>query len=226
MSSSRLQTPSTKDRAPTNAPRNVLPTTKLFSSLPGSWKLDRYVYSNNPQDPNGRFDGTASFTRRPAPVDPAYVAELLYSEEGFMELLNPAQWHGGGGPRLRWTRKYIWRLSRGVLGEENDGRGPERISVWFVKPGSDEGREEADYLFHELKFEEKEEVLSMRRVVNAEGDHLCVDDKYKTNYVFIYDPGESGDYDCLDAFKAFHNVSGPKKEQTIRNEYYRQNEKL
>ncbi|KAL4866101.1 hypothetical protein BDV12DRAFT_173516 [Aspergillus spectabilis] len=236
---------------PPSLPRAVLQT--LFTSLtrtPKSttttpppqtrWTLLRTLKSENPNDIQGDLHGTAIFTplRRPTTTNPSDTdtgyKELLYSEEGSL----PQSF----GPGLRWTKKYIWRLS------------PEgKISIWFVKLDSrnNEGEEEADYLFHEFDFgssitghtsEENsssggEEFVSppvppetgigslcetgtgtgTGTVVAARGNHLCINDMYRTAYAFRVEEG-SGE---VLGWASRHVVRGPKKGQDIVNLYSR-----
>lgn len=134
---------------------------------------------------------------------------------------------------LRWSKKYLWRLS-------DDGK----ISVWFVKvtrggdhsknPAILENMEEADYLFHEFDFDggvspliEKSEMqVSAPRpppspetdtatILLARGNHLCINDMYRTAYAFHIHP-ESGE---VLSWSSRHVVKGPKKNQDIVNMY-------
>ncbi|KAL4936290.1 hypothetical protein BDV06DRAFT_216786 [Aspergillus oleicola] len=239
------------------APRN-LPS--LFSSLarststgtPTRWTLLRTLKSENINDITGDLHGTVTFTPLRSPSKTATPSDsqngdtgagntdLLYSEEGSL----PPSF----GPGLRWTKKYIWRLS------------PEgRISVWFVKvdKSTKESKEaEADYLFHEFNFDPSSNPDSgsspnsspatspdsnsatefitpptppvpmhisatgsdtNTRVITARGNHLCINDMYRTAYAFRIDEG-SGE---VLTWASRHVVRGPKKGQDIVNFYSR-----
>ncbi|OJD13957.1 hypothetical protein AJ78_05644 [Emergomyces pasteurianus Ep9510] len=148
---------------------------RIFSSLtdPRPWALSRTLRSDNPADLNGELKGTATFVLNNTSNTPDGIRDMLYSEEGEMPGV------GGSMAALRWTRKYIWRLSPSSFltadeagdiditespVEQADG---EHLSVWFVKlqkPASDSQRgkegsaseieeaitNEVDYIFHEL----------------------------------------------------------------------------
>ena len=191
--------------------------TTLFGSLRNSrWTLTRTLRSDNPLDLNGELRGTASFIALPNSD-----RDWLYSEEG--EIPGMA---GGGAALagLRWTKKYIWRTTDAG-----------KISVWFVKvaPGPDE----ADYLFHDFDFEtvpapgedeSKSEFVtaptpptatpgSETAVLAARGNHLCINDMYRTAYTFRIRP-ETGE---VVSWVSRHVVRGPKKDQDIVNRYER-----
>lgn len=144
-------------------------------SAPRRWTLTRTLRSDNPNDINGELKGTATFTLlRAQATDGAEagpgprVKEMVYKEEGEM----PAAAVPGRGMQmagLRWSKRYIWRLSDG--GDDNDtgsGRGSAGedggISVWFVKVSDkkkstqtqtqvQEEEEETDFLFHKFEFD-------------------------------------------------------------------------
>lgn len=146
---------------------------------------------------------------------------MVYQEEGEMPHAI-----GMGMAGLRWTKKYIWRLS-----EEG------KMSVWFVKVGgakaSDE--EEADYLFHEFDFHSNGSTDATAAkdvfvtapvppvvagsgdtdVLTARGNHLCINDMYRTAYAFRIHP-ETGE---VLSWSSRHVVKGPKKDQDIVNIY-------
>ena len=137
-------------------------------------------------------------------------------------------------PGLRWSKKYIWRLSK-------DGT----ISVWFVKVdrgGNSDGAknspdEEPDYLFHEFDFDgfqlasegnpAKGDIVvsppqppqtsfsASTTVLMARGNHLCINDMYRTAYAFRIH-SETGE---VLSWSSRHVVKGPKKNQDIVNLY-------
>ncbi|KAL5052176.1 hypothetical protein BDW71DRAFT_6491 [Aspergillus fruticulosus] len=229
----------------TMPPRHLLQT--IFSSLtrstltststsistptppPTTWTLLRTLKSENPNDIQGDLHGAATFTPLRASqtenngtdTSGEDHADLLYSESGSL----PTSF----GPGLRWTKKYIWRLSANG-----------RISVWFVKvdkKSTPDGEEEADYLFHEFDFATipssdsnsaefvtpptPPEVQGLARgsttkVIAARGNHLCIDDMYRTAYAFRVD--ENGE---VLSWASRHVVRGPRKGQDIVNMYSR-----
>ncbi|CAG7930468.1 unnamed protein product [Penicillium olsonii] len=203
-----------------------MPSRQLLSTLLTSlsntrWSLTRTLRSDNPLDLNGELRGTATFTAQPS------AGDWLYCEEGDMptNVGIPMQ------PGLRWSKKYIWRL-----GQDSD-----RISVWFVKVAS--GPEEADYLFHDFDFdvdtlvpEEKSaaqkdpgefvaspvpppvqasDAGNETSVLNARGNHLCINDMYRTAYAFRIEPTTGQ----VLSWASRHVVKGPKKGQEIINRY-------
>ncbi|KAL2815643.1 hypothetical protein BDW59DRAFT_176075 [Aspergillus cavernicola] len=234
-------------------PRYLLPT--IFSSIartttatatatpsPTRWTLLRTLKSENPNDIQGELHGTASFTPLHSPSlntntithattdatknpEERYT-DLLYSEEGSL----PALPILNIGPGLRWTKKYIWRLSA-------EGG----ISVWFVKVDKSSTEEEADYLFHEFDLitnndtnpnTDKDtdsggnefvtppvppEVIQgeKTKIIAARGNHLCINDMYRTAYAFRVDE-ENGE---VLSWASRHVVRGPKKGQDIVNLY-------
>ncbi|KAL1998731.1 hypothetical protein VTN02DRAFT_5654 [Thermoascus thermophilus] len=164
----------------------------LFTSLAGSrWTLTRTLRSANPADIHGKLTGTATFTplvRQDSATSPdgseagtgtatatgtGDGREMVYKEEGEM----PAVPGSGIPPGLRWSKRYLWRLSSNstsssssssssststsTTGDEDGGGGG--ISVWFVKVANDtrsknssqvqEEEAEADYLFHRFEFD-------------------------------------------------------------------------
>ncbi|KAL4971887.1 hypothetical protein BDW66DRAFT_16613 [Aspergillus desertorum] len=241
--------PSQSSSESTMPPRHLLQT--IFSSLnrapitstststsistrtatPTTWTLLRTLKSENPNDIQGDLPGTATFTQlRTSQAENTDTdtsgegyTDLLYSESGSL----PTSF----GPGLRWTKKYIWRLSANG-----------RISVWFVKPDKTstpdgEEEEEADYLFHEFDFAVTSssepssaefvapptppEVQGLARgsttkLIAARGNHLCIDDMYRTAYAFRVD----GSGEVL-SWASRHVVRGPRKGQDIVNLYTR-----
>ncbi|KAL4748846.1 hypothetical protein BDW72DRAFT_205267 [Aspergillus terricola var. indicus] len=213
-------------RAPLLSTPTSVPTP---TPTPTSWTLLRTLKSENPNDIQGDLHGTATFN--PLRASQAETndtdtggeghTDLLYSESGSL----PTSF----GPGLRWTKRYIWRLSANG-----------RISVWFVKPDkkpAPDGEEEADYLFHEFDFASipssdsnsaefvtpptPPEVQGLARgsttkVIAARGNHLCIDDMYRTAYAFRVD--ESGE---VLSWASRHVVRGPRKGQDIVNLYSR-----
>lgn len=200
------------------------PLTTLLESLAKSpWTLTRTLRSDNPHDFNGQLRGTATFTPLPdAPENPAHQ-DWLYSEEGEM----PSQLSGAGTVGLRWTKKYIWRVS-----SDSDA---DRIGVWFVKVAP--GPEQADYLFHNFETADATRPAETGdsdhvalptpppvagpsddwTVLAARGCHLCIKDMYRTAYAFRIRP-DSGE---VLSWASRHVVHGPKKDQDIVNQYER-----
>ncbi|OJJ45878.1 hypothetical protein ASPZODRAFT_133753 [Penicilliopsis zonata CBS 506.65] len=217
----------------------------IFTSLarsPRRWSLTRTLQSDNPLDIHGELHGTATFTLLPPTEDtvsnahnaltnkqPTEQVQMLYHEEGVMPTT------AGLGPMagLRWTKRYIWRQSEG------------RISVWFVKvqekrkeankdKSADtdveaEAEAEADYLFHDFEVNTDANLdsslfvtppvppptLEQTTVITARGNHLCINDMYRTAYAFRVRP-ETGE---VVSWASRHVVKGPKKNQDIVNVY-------
>ncbi|OQE25618.1 hypothetical protein PENFLA_c008G08478 [Penicillium flavigenum] len=210
---------------PTMPSRQLLST--LITSLSNTrWTLTRTLRSDNPLDLNGELRGTATFTAQPPTT--TTDRDWLYCEEGEI----PSNVGTGAlPPGLRWTKKYIWRLG-------SDGG---RVSVWFVKVAP--GPEEADYLFHDFDFDSgsgslESESTSAHKdpgeyvappvppavstgndtkttVLNARGNHLCINDMYRTAYAFRIEP-DTGE---VLSWASRHVVRGPKKGQDIVNRY-------
>ena len=203
-------------------PSRQLLSTLLTSLSSTRWTLTRTLRSDNPLDLNGELRGTATFTAQPSPA-----GDWLYCEEGEM----PANIGIPMQPGLRWTKKYIWRL----------GNDSDRISVWFLKVAA--GPDEADYLFHDFDFdvdtlvpEEKSDAQkdpgefvappvpppaltsdagNQTTVLNARGNHLCINDMYRTAYAFRIEPATGQ----VLSWASRHVVKGPKKGQEIINRY-------
>ncbi|PLB45296.1 hypothetical protein P170DRAFT_278939 [Aspergillus steynii IBT 23096] len=212
------------DPAPT-MPSNLLP--QIFTSLGRSsrpWSLVRILKSTNAKDIQGELRGTATFRPLRAPSldqQPDGTADMVYREEGEMPAIL------GLGSGLRFTKKYIWRMSESG-----------RVSVWFAKvqkADAQDAHEEPDYLFHEFEVaapasESTETPLvlapipppdaTFTTVVTARGNHLCINDMYHTAYAFRIRP-DSGE---VVSWSSRHVVKGPKKDQDIVNLYRREEE--
>ncbi|KAJ5473814.1 hypothetical protein N7475_003380 [Penicillium sp. IBT 31633x] len=196
--------------------------TTLITSLSNTrWTLTRTLRSDNPLDLNGELRGIATFIAQPPP--PTGDRDWLYCEEGEIPSNVGV---GAAQPGLRWTKKYIWRL----------GSDSGRVSVWFVKVAP--GPEEADYLFHDFDFDSETGSLESAQndpgefvappvppavltsgnetaVLNARGNHLCINDMYRTAYAFRVRP-DTGE---VLSWASRHVVRGPKKAQDIVNRY-------
>ncbi|KAI7557468.1 hypothetical protein KC343_g12290, partial [Hortaea werneckii] len=176
------------------------PTSAIFDSLQGSWRLKRNLNSALPGFPSGIFEGTATFSPR-VPTAHTTAAELLYAEQGELKTEN--------GFTLRANRKYIYRYNAVE----------DKISAWFVKEDtkSDEGKEEVDYLFHDI---ETEKANSSAATVGR-GEHLCEKDMYWAYYEFrmpqVMEEGERG----MDVFGVRYKVKGPAKDYTSDTAYER-----
>ncbi|KAI2918550.1 hypothetical protein CBS63078_3112 [Aspergillus niger] len=213
----------------------ALNLTHLFTSLPQKqWTLLRVLKSANPHDINGNLHGTASFT----PLDTTTAQpqsppqrQLLYTETGTL----PAHI----GHNLQWKKSYIWRLS---APSTSTSAVKDDLSVWFVKVGDEKV---ADYLFHGMEFhtdtsdtstsgegegEEDDEYVSApvppaaggeTVVVTARGNHLCINDMYRTAYAFRVLKGDGGGDGIGEvvSWASRHVVKGPKKDQDIVNYY-------
>ncbi|KAM0326304.1 hypothetical protein ACHAQA_006902 [Verticillium albo-atrum] len=186
----------------------------VFRSLLGTWRLERSLDSKLPSHPSGHFSGTARFLLRDATSDGVQCAsssddvvptatdagdpgqEYLYIEEGEFKASN--------GLVFQARRRYIWRYD-----EKRDV-----ISVWFVRTDDDK---RADYLFHEVEFEAKEEdVDDERSPWKAKAGHLCIDDFYNVAYEFSFAAVN------LKEWAIGYAVQGPKKDYAIRGVYRRE----
>ncbi|KAF7585079.1 hypothetical protein BBP40_000842, partial [Aspergillus hancockii] len=190
------------------------------------WTLHRILKSDNPLDINGDLHGTATFTPlTPQPSipnndqnlpPPTTTKDILYHEEGTMPTPPGLRTQMNIGVGLRFTKKYIWRMA------ENGN-----ISVWFAKVGQEDV---PDYLFHEFVFKgaegegegEGETFVDApvppggeedgTVVLVARGNHLCINDMYRTAYAFrVKGEGE------VVSWASRHVVRGPKKNQDIIN---------
>jgi hypothetical protein len=203
----------------------------IFTSLTHPsrrWSLLRTLQSDNPCDLNGELRGTATFhPLRHGSAASSDRRDVVYREEG--ELPNTF------GAGLGWTKKYIWRQG------ENGGIS---VWFVKVKPTvkrpqaqaqAQEEEDEADYLFHNFDFEGQDgaEVDNKESgfvsppvpplvpgsedtsVIMARGNHLCINDMYRTAYAFRVRP-ESGE---VVSWSSRHVVKGPKKNQDIVNLY-------
>ncbi|KAK6430319.1 hypothetical protein LTR95_013529 [Oleoguttula sp. CCFEE 5521] len=184
----------------------------IFINLRGTWRLRRSLNSALPGFPSGTFDGMATFTPRKATA-PSVTLELLYHEEGELKTDN--------GFTLRANRKYIYRYSRGE----------DKISAWFVKEETKDqkGKEEVDYLFHDLELETGE------NAVIARGEHLCSKDMYWAAYEFrmpkvseVQDEDEDDEDDAEEEMKVWglrYKVKGPAKDYSSESAYERSHTK-
>lgn len=188
----------------------------VFRSLLGTWKLERSLDSKLPSHPSGHFSGTARFLLRDATSDGLKCAtgpednrapsgsdggpglEYLYIEEGTFRASN--------GFEFQARRRYVWRFD-----EASD-----KLSVWFVRTDDDK---KADYLFHEIEFEEHRKDgsggLARRKGWRAKAGHLCIDDFYNVAYEFCFKAVN------LDEWSVGYDVKGPKKDYTIHGVYRR-----
>ncbi|KJZ68450.1 hypothetical protein HIM_12159 [Hirsutella minnesotensis 3608] len=183
----------------------------VFRSLLGTWKLERDLVSKLPSHPSGHFSGTAQFLLRDQTSDglkcagkesansvssdqePSAGLEYLYIEDG--------EFKTDAGFGFRASRRYVWRYH-----EQRD-----ILSVWFAKP-DDPLR--ADYLFHEVEFEQPsngQRGLGWR----ATAGHLCIDDFYNVEYNFAFKAVNLVDWIIG------YTVNGPKKDYTISGRYTR-----
>jgi len=190
--------------------------TDLFHQLAGRWKLDRKLQSADDTEPSGQCDGFATLT----PREPCVVmdgegklntadAEMLYHEQGEFQIAAVALGHGGD-PRFRFSRKYIWRLSK-------EFEGPS-ISIWFTKPGT----ETIDYLFHKVDMARDRAGRDEKREIqlHGTGGHLCVDDYYSSFYSFIFTANPESNT-VLSSWSMTHEVRGPQKDQVIETTFTR-----
>lgn len=173
------------------------PIGTIFESLKGGWRLKRSLNSVLPGFPSGVFEGTATFTPR-TPGAESIAAELLYAENGELKTDN--------GFTLKANRKYIYRYDADE----------DKISAWFVKEETkqNDGREEIDYLFHDLEMKQEGNGWVGR------GDHLCDMDMYWAFYDFRVPKVAEGSKD-MDVFGVRYKVKGPQKDYTSDTAYQR-----
>jgi hypothetical protein len=197
--------------------------TSVFRSLEGPWKLERRLNSANTCEPSGRCHGVAHFTSRPpSQVNQdvqgkgEVVGEMLCHEEGQFQMQAPSV--GVQMPYMTFSRNYIWRLNSATAES-----GQPSCSLWFTKPGT----EELDYLFHGLLIDghtmskQGERSHQGISVTRAHGSHLCVEDQYETEYVFMFVDRENEAQLSLAKWQTVHTVKGPKKDQRIETMFTR-----
>ena len=174
----------------------------VFRSLLGTWKLERDLVSRLPSHPSGHFSGTATFLLREKTADGLQGSELSGIRDNGMEYLyiEDGDFKADNGFNFRATRRYIWRYD-----ERRDV-----MSVWFAKP---EEQKRADYLFHEVEFEQPPE--DRQDGWRAKAGHLCVDDFYNVKYRFAFEAVN------LKEWQIEYLVKGPKKDYTIQGTYRR-----
>ncbi|KAJ5584729.1 uncharacterized protein N7459_004529 [Penicillium hispanicum] len=219
----------------TNAMPSRQSLTTLIRSLGSSrWTLTRTLHSDNPLDLNGELRGTATFTALPDTAD----HDWLYSEEGEI----PAAVGRGIVPAgLRWTKKYIWRLGsdaeRISVWFVKVAPGPEVADYLFHDfdfaeaqvrdskpkspvPNAEEGEGEGDANDAFVAPPTPPAVAALgaeTAVLAARGNHLCINDMYRTAYAFRIRP-DTGE---VVSWASRHVVRGPKKDQEIINRYER-----
>ncbi|KAK5943240.1 hypothetical protein PMZ80_004247 [Knufia obscura] len=191
---------------------------KLWHGLQGTWQLKRKLHSMNASEPSGTCTGIATFTSRQPAVfldgdDKLQTAskEMLYSEQGEFEMTSAGS--ATNLPKFSFSRKYVWRL------QDEKSATPE-ISVWFVKPGS----EQIDYLFHKFLVQDvtaDKKLDQPSTIVQCSGGHLCVEDYYSSTYTFQLCESSacSSDNFLLACWNMLHEVRGPKKDQIIETEF-------
>lgn len=180
------------------------PIAAIFSALQGTWRLKRSLTSTLPDSPSGTFTGTASFSPR-KPTAETTAGELLYAEQGELKT--------DTGLTLTANRKYIYRYNADE----------DKISAWFVTEDSKtlDGKEEVDYLFHDLEMEQ-----SKNGVWAGRGEHLCELDMYWAYYEFrLKDAadlaGVKGVGGEMDVFGVRYKVKGPQKDYSSDTAYER-----
>lgn len=181
-----------------NASVKILPK-DVFLIFKGYWNVDRRLESEMNTFPSGNFKGAASFEMR-SPTDSAYDVEYLYMENG--------EFCSDQGLVIPATRRYVYRFQANT----------NTISAWFVK--AEDGLT-VDYLFHHVNFTpmEQESFLGTNegngRFLEANGQHLCVDDDYQANYLFRF-----RGLICED-WVLKYCVKGPRKAYIATTQYVR-----
>lgn len=169
----------------------------LFAALKGPWKLSRTLRSAIASCPSGSLHGSAEFQTRQV-TDKAYDAEHLYSEEG--------DYTTEQGLTMKATRLYAYRYQESTT----------EISVWFVN--SDNAA--VDYVFHVLEIQpiayEIHDNGETRQRLTAQSHHLCVNDKYNTEYYFTFSNSQ------LEEISIVHTVKGPEKDYVADARYSRE----
>ncbi|KAK2832034.1 hypothetical protein FQN49_006920 [Arthroderma sp. PD_2] len=197
---------------------------RAFATDSRPWHITRKLRSDNHLDVQGELKGTVTFkpANHGAPDD---TSDLVYEEQG--EMPDPSGHNMAG---MRWSRKYLWRLS------------DSNLSVWFVKVNTRPEKETQDsqaedlpdYLFHQLRFTSEGEGEAQNKEVSdlvpppvsdeettvlfAHGSHLCINDNYETTYAFRMTRGCTSQ---IHSWTSSHLVQGPKKNQRIVNLYTR-----
>lgn len=197
------------------APSRASLTALLTSLSTTKWKLTRTLRSTNENEINGTLLGTASFAQLQPNQD------WLYTESGQFPTSSALPPALAGMAHATWSKKYIWRLDEAS-----------QLSTWFVKVGS---ADEPDYLFHTFDFTSDAKIaiddtenyaapepplpagIDAERtyVLQARGDHLCINDMYRTAYTFRF----MRETEELLSWSSLHVVRGPMKRQEIRNQY-------
>lgn len=224
------------------APRQLLPA--IFSSLSRDsrhWSLSRTLQSDNPMDIKGNLHGTATFTRLQG-ASTRTDADMLYREEGEMPNtfgmgMPGLRWTKKYVWRLGESGKMsVWFVKV---------NGGSKIAAVDADGRAALDDDEADYLFHEFDLDvsassdaqadshsrpqtnhELADVVlaplpppgpaaDHTAVLMARGNHLCINDMYRTAYAFRIRP-ETGD---VVSWTSRHVVKGPKKDQDIVNVY-------
>ncbi|KAJ5718644.1 hypothetical protein N7488_004290 [Penicillium malachiteum] len=202
------------------APSRGALTTLLGALSNTKWSLSRTLQSTNRNEFNGQLLGTANFSQLPA--GPDQIQDWLYTETGQFPSSSAMPPALAAMAHATWSKKYIWRLSDATL----------PLSAWFVKIGS--GPDEADYLFHNFEFIPEANIAidaenydapfpllpagvqsENTYVLQARGDHLCINDMYRTAYTFRF----KRDTEDLISWSSLHVVRGPAKRQEITNQY-------
>lgn len=204
----------------------------MFRGLHGPWNIERRIDSRMRHlQPPGSFRGTGEFLLRggsrdgreaatdrlldrqrqeqqacggdgqdgPEPVGWGTVTEYLYDEKGSFE-------SDDGRLCFPATQRYVWRLD-----EDSDS-----LAVWFAGPPAERERRRADYLFHELRFDDKAEMLGGGKCLwGATAGHLCIADFYDVRYEFVFSGA------TLERWSLAYNVKGPQKDYDIRSDFRR-----
>ncbi|KAL8756390.1 MAG: hypothetical protein Q9184_004516 [Pyrenodesmia sp. 2 TL-2023] len=172
---------------------------RVFDSLVGDWIIKRDIRSALPTYPSGTFIGESQLKQRPPSIENV-DKEYLYAENGTFT--------ADQGLTFQATKKYVYTYQRAS----------DTICVYFVKP---EDGKTADYLFHELRFEESSEVKNIQKrqvecAIKASSYHLCDKDHYIPRYSFRLHNGALNDWNLV------YEVKGPQKDYITEASYTRE----
>ena len=183
----------------------------VFRALHGRWKLERLITSKLPNYPSGVFTGLATFSPRLSAINDislsSEIDEYLYEEEGTLRLEQSST-------ELAAQKSYVYRLVEKPQGTRKIDS--HCIDVFFTKAGRGGV---VDTFFHSICFVDPvtETVKKDRKEMTwkATGEHLCVDDMYKSEYWFKFEGVR------ISSFGFAWDVHGPHKDYRAVSEFVR-----